>query len=232
MIIHCAVVDNDEKDLLQIKERINKLSVSERVEFDCTYFLDPTDKRILNIYDLYIIDIDMPQLNGFQLTRKIYDINPDAVIIYCTQHDHFVFDSYRLNAFYFVRKSFLSDELLSALYKYLRLYSASKAEYIIKTADSVTRIRMMDIVYFEISHNDMFVHTEKKEYRQRRSLAQVIAELPSGIFLQVSQHYLINMNYISEISGNKAVLTTGLRFDIPRRNIKDVKEQFLAFVNR
>ena len=232
MTINCVIVDDDTNDLNKIMKLISSLSQ----ESDSSFHIDSDDnpkKLSLNKnYDLYILDIDMPTVSGFMLASKIYDVNPDAVIVFCSSHDDLVFDSFKLNAFYFVRKSFIKDDLVLALRKFIGKFFILNAEYILKSNHTVIKIPLKNIVYFEVSGNNLYICTNTKEYRERKSMKQLKEDLHVNYFVHVNQSFLVNANYIDEISDNKVFLKNGLSFDIPRRSIKDVRDEYLKFLSR
>jgi len=119
MKIRCAIVDDNIDDLNKITELINNLSYESNTSFEVESFSDPRKLQLIKPYDLFVLDIDMPEINGFALANKIYVKNQDSVIIFCSAHDDLVFDSFKLNAFYFVRKSFLKEDMILALKKFI-----------------------------------------------------------------------------------------------------------------
>ena len=119
MIIQCALVDDSLNDIQIIKNTVFYLCYGTDIIIQITSFQSSSDTEILNSFDMYILDIDMPDMNGFDLANKIYEKYPNAVIIFCTMHDNLVYDSFRLNAFYFVRKNNLEEDLSYSLKKYI-----------------------------------------------------------------------------------------------------------------
>lgn len=232
MTINCAIVDDDINDLNRITNLINGLSCESVSSFDIDSCDNPNRLNLNKQYDLYILDIDMPENNGFHLASRIYEKNSDAVIIFCSSHDDLVFDSFKLNAFYFVRKSFLKDDMVLALRKFISRSFMLNAEYIYKSSQSIIKIPMKKIIFFEVSGNDLYICTDTREYHERKSMKQLKEDLHVNFFIQINQNFLINANHIDEISGNKVLLKTGLSFDIPRRNIKDVRNEYLKYLSR
>lgn len=229
MKIRCAVIDDDKSDLQKIGKVFLELSKETKLTFDNRYYLEAGDS-VFEPYDIYILDIDMPVLDGFHLANRIFDRYPKACIIFCTNHDDLVFDAFRLNPFYFVRKSLLQDDLRSALRKYIRDLEGKKNEYILRTRDVVVSISLADIQYFEIVGNDLYIHTLKKEYKDRKSMKQLLSGIPSEGFIQISQNYLINCEVIKEIDADKLITKSGQVFTIPRRNIRDVKDRYALYL--
>jgi DNA-binding LytR/AlgR family response regulator len=115
MIIQCALVDDSLNDIQIIKNTVFYLCYGTDTMIQISSFQTPSDTNILNPFDMYILDIDMPDMNGFDLANKIYEKYPNAVIIFCTMHDNLVYDSFRLNAFYFVRKNNLEEDQVTEI---------------------------------------------------------------------------------------------------------------------
>ena len=232
MNIKCAVIDDNINDLNSITELINSLSCESDISFVTESFSDPKDIDLSNGYNLYILDIDMPKINGFSLANRIYEKEPDSVIIFCSNHDDLVFDSFKLNAFYFVRKSFLKDDMIPALRKYISHFFLLNAEYLYKTNSSIIKISLKEIIYFEVSGNNLYIHTNSKEYQERKSMKQLKEDLHVDYFIQVSQNFLVNAYFIDKISNNKVIMKNSISFDVPRRSVKDVKNEYMRFLSK
>ncbi len=61
-------------------------------------------------YDVVFLDIDMPELSGFDIAERINDVG-DTLIVFVTMHDELVFSSLRFRPFRFIRKAYLENEL-------------------------------------------------------------------------------------------------------------------------
>ncbi len=232
MEIRCAIVDDNRRDLQKISDTVTQLSFEARCRFIISAFLTGEDRLFSENYDLYIFDIDLPEQNGFQLASRLFTENKNATVVFCTNHDEFVFDSFKLNAFYFVRKSFLDTDLPLAIRKFLRTIDSKNTQYIVHSGDRIRSINYSDILYFEVSRNTLYVHTDKTEYPERKTLKKLIAELPRYRFLQINHSFVVNAEHIIEIIDNNVVLSNGQHFNISRRMIKQVKEEFAFFLSR
>lgn len=231
MIIHGALVDDRPSDIQIIKNTIFRLCYGTDTTIEITAFRNPTDEEIMNYFDIYILDIDMPHLNGFELANRIYVKYPQAVIIFCTMHENLVFDSFRLNAFYFVRKSSLEEDLTYFIKKYLSLQTNNI--YIAKTASGVEKIPYNRIIYFEVAHNDMYIHlADDSEIRERKSMQKLSSELSSIGFVQIGKSFLVNMRYIHKIHDGKAILSNNQVIDIPKSQYSSVYKVFLKYLSR
>ena len=66
-------------------------------------------------FDLYILDVEMPELNGFEVARKLRVYQPDAGIIFLTSHFEFADEGYKVRALRYVQKLKYQQDLPEAL---------------------------------------------------------------------------------------------------------------------
>ena len=231
MKIRCAVVDDDPKDLQNITKAITRLSGETSHSVEVFSYLRASEVPD-RLFDLYVLDIDLPGETGFQLANHLYERFGNVPVIFCTNHDDLVFDSFKLNAFYFVRKSFLKEDLSLALQKYMQIYFSENSHYTVKTIDRVSSIPHSDILYFEVYRNTLYTYTKERKYQERKTMKQLLEELPDNQYIQISQSYVVNASQIKEISGNILRLSNGHQIDIPRRNMRRVKEEYILFLSR
>ncbi|MBR3336776.1 MAG: response regulator transcription factor [Erysipelotrichaceae bacterium] len=233
MKINCVIVDDDISSQKKISEAIARLSIQGDLDFQCTYFSDPLNSEILEHYDLYILDIDMPGINGFDLAETIYDRYPEAIIMFCTCHEDFVFGSYKANAFYFIRKDHLLDELTYALRKFVQRFINNKKTYLIHSNKDMIPVSYARIVFFEKYRESLTVHTVDTEIKDiDKSLDELLSEVSDERFVKINRNTIINLRYVSKLSGDKVILSTGAEFSIPRRNTAEVTIKYLNYLKR
>ncbi|MDO4198526.1 MAG: LytTR family DNA-binding domain-containing protein [Erysipelotrichaceae bacterium] len=232
MKIKCCVIDDDSDDLNKIRNNLYSICVSLKFELELDFYSSPKDESILNTYDLYILDIDMPDINGFKLANSIFDVNRKAVVMFCSSHEDFVFDSFRLNAFYFIRKSFLEDDLILAMKKYIRTCDALNNSYIISSKDITTSIPYNEIIYFEVVSNYIYIHTSHSEIKERKTLKKLEEELINTRFIRIDQNFIVNCDYINSISEDTLYMKNDIVLKIPKRNLKEVTEKYYTYLSR
>ena len=94
-------------------------------------------------YDIYFLDIDMPNINGINIAEKINKFYQDSKIIFCSMRDDLVFDTHSVNSFFFIRKSNVESDLNKA---YLKLCNSNiRLNNIYKCSDEIINYR--EIIY-------------------------------------------------------------------------------------
>lgn len=56
-------------------------------------------------FDILLLDIDMPDINGLKVAKSIREINSDLLLIFVSSHEQYVFESIEYAPFRFIRKS-------------------------------------------------------------------------------------------------------------------------------
>jgi len=109
--IKVAVID-DEQDILDMIEKFLKRSGSFSVEV----FSNPINalSRIDKSYDIVLLDIMMPQMNGLDVLKALHEKMPELKIIMMTAYSTLdkVLKSHREGATHYVMKPFFSMKAL------------------------------------------------------------------------------------------------------------------------
>ena len=226
MRIRTTVIDDDSYDLKRIINELDKISLESDYLFQTTSYTDPD---LVKNYqsDWFIVDIDLNGKSGFDAAGRISRENPAAKIIFCTSHDDLVFQSFNTNVFYFVRKDKLHSDLVDCIKKYVR---SQENWYLFKNTDTATGIDWNTIVYFEVANKDLYIHLSNgSELKERKTLKQVISELPENLFLQPSSSYLVNCAFIAAVKDKSIALKDGSELPVVKDRRKEVMQGYLRY---
>ncbi len=226
MRIRTTVIDDDAYDLKRITNELERISLESEYLFQTSSYTDPDLVKDFQS-DWFIVDIDLNGKSGFDAAGRISRENPAAKIIFCTSHDDLVFQSFGTNVFYFVRKDKLHSDLIDCIKKYVR---TQENWYLYKNADATTGIDWNRIVYFEVAGKDLYIHLSNgSELKERKTLKQVISELPENLFLQPSSSYLVNCAFITAVKDKSIVLKDSSELPVVRERRREVMQSYLRY---
>lgn len=235
-MVKVAIVDNEKaiiNEICSLIESSNDMKcIIETFEHSIKFF-----QKINNILcDIVFLDIDMPEMNGFDIAKILNNIRPDITIIFVSSFDNFVFESFEYHPFRFVRKSNLKEDMDSALNAYQREIERKKDVYFFKTNEAERSVKTSDIMYFESMGHDIFIYTvdgnfKIKRERDRNMTVKFITEkFENKGFIRVHKSFLVNYRYIHTINYSNIILKNNLKININPRKANDIKKIYQKFV--
>lgn len=235
MMIRLAICD-DEKKAVMLHEKIiqNVLkSCGSRFEFS-TY--THSDNLLYDIvedgffYDLLLLDIEMPEVTGMEIAKKIKPYLPNIKIIFITSHVEYAIDAFELSIFRYVPKDDIEKRLPAALQDAVKLIELEDGKvYTIQTNNRLEKIPYKEIYYIERDKKNVSITTSSGISKVRKSLQQVYEELASEEFIFVDRGHIVNIIHIMQVKGSITVLKNGISLPISRSHLQKVKEQINTY---
>lgn len=177
-------------------------------------------------YDLLLLDIEMPELDGMELTEKIRDYLPGVLTIFITSHERYVYESFKVQPFRFIPKKYVEQMIFHALRDAVERLKKSEGKYFfVENQEGMEKIPTRNITY--IWHREKYAYIEKNngtKAKVRKTLKQVYAELPQEDFVWIDRGCICNLLQIDRINGGDVILTDGTRLQISRDRLTEVKK--------
>ena len=162
--------------------------------------------------DLVFLDIEMPQLNGFELLERLMPVHFN--IIFVTAYNQFALKAFRFNALDYLLKPFDINDLVEAVAKVTtkpqpstdqltalqkELKGAAISKIAIPGQHGVTFVEINEIIYAEASNNyTKLVLLNKQQHIISKTLKDVQDVLEERHFLRVHRQYIINLNHVKQ----------------------------------
>lgn len=171
--------------------------------------------------DLVFLDIQMPELNGFEVLQKI---NQDKMptIIFVTAFDQYALEAFNVHALDYLTKPFDRERLQLALQKarnqidsnrqgqmderLISLLSDLKEEkqypdrLVLKTSGRIYFVKTDDIDWIEAAGNYIKIHVGKKSHMLRETMSSIENRLDPDKFLRIHRSRLVNIDRIKELN--------------------------------
>lgn len=101
-----------------------------------------------SFYDLFLLDIEMPKVDGMTLAEKIHAELPAATMIFITSHLEYAISAYEFAIFRYIPKTQLAEKLPQALADFYKLYALERGDfYTIAVKNHVEKLAHRDILY-------------------------------------------------------------------------------------
>lgn len=238
IVMRIALCDDDEAELLKVKRLVDGFMAKNQSheQISCRVFNDG-DELLSNIrkdsgYDLLILDILMPGMNGLELAAEIRCGNADCKIIFLTSSPEFALHSYKVNAFFYLLKPFLACELESllekALYEVIREKSAS---IVVKETGKLTRVKIHTIQYVECIRHTICFHLRNHQVLHCSGTMNEFCEilLSDKKFTKCHKSFIVNMDYVTSITSKDFIMADKTMIPISRKSYKQIKDSYINY---
>ncbi len=233
--LHMAVCDDEPEDVVRIcdaaEKVLEKLDYHGEYEFHCfTDSRELYDSAAEGCFSLVFLDIEMPEMDGFELASKLRQKASGTRLIFISNYEQFVFDSYEYAPFWFIRKSFLQHDMYRAMCRYMKLLLELRVTYRIRDESGFREVRIKDILYVESEKHTLTFRTVRGAFLKKYgSLREVEKELEPYGFLRVHKSYLVNMRYIEQVETQDVLLCGNVRVAMGRDRAKRIHEAMIRY---
>lgn len=235
VLIKVAICD-DEEEVVNLHKKIVKSSLQSH-NIGCeivTYTMgtnliyDITEDDFF--YDLLLLDIEMPEINGMKIPRQIKKKLPNIKIIFVTSHIEYAIDAFELSIFRYVPKNDIEKRLEVAIIDAANMIELeSGQEYIIQTNRRMEKIPFKEIFYIQRDGKNSSIISNSGISKIRKSLQQIYEELDTNEFIFIDRGCIVNIIQIMKISDGMAILKNGEQLPISRSHLQEVKQQINKF---
>jgi len=214
--LRCIVVDDEP---LAVKMLENYITRTSFLELEAS-FTDPV-AALEAIRErqpqLVFLDIQMPDLNGMELSRMV----PAATrIVFTTAFKQYAFDSYEVSALDFLLKPIRYQKFLEAAEKAWRWFGMAAAaeeapqatlapekgkdSVFVKTDGQLRKVDFSDIRYVEGMKDYVLLHlcSERQPLVTHITMKAVEEILPAASFMRVHRSYIVALDKIDSVAGS------------------------------
>lgn len=182
--------------------------------------------------DIIFMDIDMGEVNGLELAKRIRKAQPDAILVFVTHYVQYSLEGYEVKALRYLLKSNLDEKLPECLQAALAAYKKERRVIRLSSGSEEVDLMPAHITYAETQQRHLFLHLihDKRDTCDVRMTMNALEELlsPHG-FLRIHQSFLVNMAYIKTMKSTGVCLADDTQLPISSRNYSKLKQEYLRW---
>ena len=185
-------------------------------------------------FDLYLLDIIMPGLNGIQTGRQLRQLGDGGEIIYLTTSPDYAVDSYSVRAFFYLLKPLEKGRLFEVLDAAVKKLNDRRSKAVlIATKDGPRRLLLDQILYVERVGRSLryFCSGGTVDSMSLRVPFHAAVEplLADPRFCQCGSSFAFNLQHVTGVSGQEVLLDSGGTAAIPRASVAPFKHAWGRF---
>ena len=233
MCMRIAVCDDEPLVLEYVKRALDRLPEVD----DCQVFSEPgallDAVREGQRFGIVIMDIEWNGKEaGITAAEQLGELDPDARIIYMTGYTRQYVQQIFLrpaNLSGFLMKPVDEALLREHVHKAMEEQETARKGLLVKSKSTMVTIRFDSILYLESAGHVVTIHTQTENHSCYDRLEKVLERLPES-FLQCHKSYIVNLNEIQRIEGNRILMTNGTEIPISKSRYGDTRSRDFRYM--
>lgn len=186
-------------------------------------------------FDLYLLDIVMPGMDGIQLARALREEGSRSMIIYLTASSEYAVEAFSVRAVNYLLKPVADDVFFAALDDAIGgLGSQIETFTVVQTVEGGVRVALSRIICVEVTgHVLHYTLCDGRTLRSkvlRVSFDKTIADLREAGFMRPHQSFAVNPAWITGFTTREFQMANGMRIPISRLRYPEIKAAYMRFL--
>ena len=165
-------------------------------------------------FDILLLDIEMAEMDGVTLARKVRSGNQEVQIVFITGYNDYIADGYEVEALHYLLKPVKEEKLFEVLERAVVKLARNERVLTLDTAEGLVRVPLYEIRWIEVQRNYVTIHATE-EYTIKKPLSEVEAELDEG-FMRTGRSFIVNLKQIRRIGKMDVILADGSAVPLSR----------------
>lgn len=224
----CLIVDDESLAQDLVEAHLKKIPGFDCVG-KCSTAMEAMQALSERAVDVLFLDIEMPDITGLEFLRSL---NNQPLTVLTTAYSEYALDGYELGVVDYLLKPITFERFFKTASKLSGLLDTKPSQMaqepksgieqqaiFVKSEYKLLQIRLNEIEFVEGMQKYVVIHRKDKEkVVTLMSMTKAEEILPASKFMRIHKSYIVNLEKIREISGNRIKLEKG---EIPlSKNLK------------
>lgn len=226
-VIKVGIVDDSARDRTHIATLLDQYQQDHPTHFLVRQFDDGA--ALLENYqadfDLLFLDIKMGGIDGMRTAKAIRRTDTKVAMVFVTNTAQYATSGYAVQAQSYLLKPVTQFAFETEMERFLSDFQqTARSAILVGAGTSLRRVAVSDIVYLESNRHRITVHTTDEEIGLSGTLKSFEDQLTDHAFFRANSGYLINLQHLTAIDGEDAVMSNGDYLKISRSRKKGLLE--------
>ena len=220
-MIRVLIAEDDPRCARQLRQFLDSYSQETGRTFRITHYDNGEDlvERYQPEFDLLLLDVDMPFMDGMTAAGHIRRLDPEVVIVFVTNLAQYAVQGYTVDALDYILKPLNYFSFSQRLTRALRYVKKREDAYItVAVKGGALKLEVGNIHYIERLGRQLMFHTHDGIHASSATLQQMEDALSGKGFARCNKGYLVNLAHVSGVrdgcavvQGDKLLISRGRR---------------------
>ena len=184
-------------------------------------------------FDVLFVDIQMKEMNGMEMARRVREQDPDIAIIFTTGITDYMEEGYEVEAMHYLVKPVNREKLCQCMDRVLR--KGSQEQFLlVKSKEETLKLSVKSILYVEAMGHGCVIEFCPQSGRTfqvetTEGISELARKLGEPDFVRCHRSYLCRIDKIYHISRAWIEMDNGSRIPVSRRVYAYVNQMFIRY---
>ena len=185
-------------------------------------------------YDIYILDMIMPDMTGIELASALRINDSNGIIIFLTSSVEHAVSSYDVNAFYYMLKPVDREKLYRVLDRAVALVGNKSQDFIVNSTNGDVSIATSSIVWIEHVNRRCTFYLSSGKFVESKTIRSSFREYVSMLtsyrnFAFCGASAMVNLSFVQAVDSSCVMFSDGSSMIPPQSAYKDFKLAWREF---
>ena len=165
-------------------------------------------------YDILLLDIEMPGMDGVTMARRIRKENETVQIVFITGYSEYISEGYEVAALHYLMKPVNTEKLRQVLERAADKLQRNERYLTLELSSEVVRLPLYQIRWAEVRQNYLTIHA-KADYTVKMTLSELESRLDDRFF-RAGRSFIINLAEVRSVTRQEVRLSDSTAIPLPR----------------
>lgn len=185
-----------------------------------------------NQFDIIFLDIDLPDLNGFEIAEK-FPCSNNTLLVFVSSYEDLAIQSFDYHPFSFISKMEYNEQIGKVLNSCTERLRRSIETITITCNRELVKLNIQDIAYIESCRNAVLFHMQNSQetFKTTATMSKFEQELSVHGFVRIHSAFIVNLAAVRKIA-KEVTLDDGTALFMSKKYASTVKIQYLDYMRR
>ena len=187
-------------------------------------------------WDILFLDIQMPGTDGMEIARRLRKRGREAVLIFVTALEEYVFEAFDVSAFHYLVKPFSKERFEEVFRRALAQCGRRQTGHgekerphiLVKAGGTHIRVLLEDILYAEVYNRKVMLHKRDGDLEYYGRISDLEKELGAD-FMRPHRSYLVHLPFVEKYDARTIYLEDGSQVPMAKQKYPEFVQAFLRF---
>lgn len=182
-----------------------------------------------NLFDLFLLDIQMQEPDGMCIAKEIRKNDHDTGIFFITGYEDYLEEGYEAEAFRYLLKPVSKEKLWDAFDKFLLRKKKAQRFWVLDTPAGQKRVALDEILYLESFGHTCSLYAISDSFVVKAGISEMERQMQAAGLNAFRCHrsYLINIAQMTGVEREYAVMANGQKVPVSRKLYHPLSQAFI-----